>query len=191
MTLSSITAPTVHRFTREEYYRIGEAGLFVGERVELLNGEIITMAPQSPPHASVVTRIFSILIRLLGRHVTVRAQLPIILDDLSEPEPDIALCHPDPDDYVNEHPKASQVLLVIEVAAASLAYDRSQKLKAYVASGIPEYWIVNLADRQIEVSSDSDPVSQQYTKSRIVLSGDTLSLPNGQTIATVDLLPRQ
>lgn len=191
MSLSSVVAPTVHRFTREEYYRMGEAGLFFDERVELLKGEIITMAPQNPPHASVVTRMTATFIRLLGNQVVIRAQLPIVLDDLSEPEPDIVLCRPDPEDYEREHPKADHILLVIEVAEASLAYDRSRKVSAYAASGISEYWIVNLVDRQVEVFRDPEPARQQYTQTRMVLAGDTVTVPNGPSLAVADILPRQ
>ena len=190
MSPSSVAAPTVHRFNREEYYRMGEAGLFFDERVELLRGEIITMAAQHPPHASVVTQMTETLIRLLGSQVTLRAQLPLVLDDLSEPEPDIVLCRPDPDDYEREHPKTDQILLVIEVAEASLTYDRSRKGKVYAENGIPEYWIVNLVDRQIEGCSNPDLALQQYRRNRTVLPGDTLSLPAGQTLAVSDMLPR-
>ncbi len=170
---------------------MGEAGLFLDERVELLKGEIITMAPQNPPHASVVTRMTTTLIRLLGNQVVIRAQLPIVLDDLSEPEPDIVLCRPDPKDYEREHPKADHILLVIEVAEASLAYDRSRKVTVYAASGISEYWIVNLVDRQVEVFCDPEPASQQYTKTRMVRTGGTVTLPNGPALAVADILPRQ
>ena len=95
---------------------MGEAGLFADERVELLDGEIITMSPQNPPHAGVISRLASVLMRLLGTTVSLRVQLPIVLNDWSEPEPDIALCQPEPDDYEREHPRADQVLLVIEVS---------------------------------------------------------------------------
>ena len=190
MSLSSLNAPATHRFTREEYYRMGEAGLFIKERVELLNGEIITMAPQHPPHASMVSRIAATFIRLLGTQVTVRAQLPIVLNNRSEPEPDIALCRTDPNDYEREHPKADQVFLLIEVAEASLSYDRGRKAAVYAESGIPEYWIVNLVDRRVEIFSHPDPTAQRYRTERIVVAGDTLALPTGLTIAATDILPR-
>ena len=184
------TAPVVHRFTREEYYRMGEAGLFADERVELLDGEIITMSPQNPPHAGVISRLASALMRLLGTTVSLRVQLPIVLNDWSEPEPDIALCQPEPDDYEREHPRADQVLLVIEVAGASLSYDRSRKAAAYAGSDIPQCWLVNLADRRIEVLSDPDPASRHYRSERYALTGDTLSLPGGVLLAASDILPR-
>lgn len=169
---------------------MGEAGLFADERVELLDGEIITMSPQNPPHASITSRIAYALMRLLGSTVSVRVQLPIVLNDWSEPEPDIAVCLPDPDDYEREHPRADQVLLVIEVADASLVYDRSEKGAAYASNGIPEYWIVNLVDRQIEARSDPDPVARRYRKERHAVAGDTLPLPGGVLLAALDILPR-
>lgn len=182
--------PTVHRFTRDEYYRMGEAGLFTNERVELLDGEIITMSPHNPPHAGVTSRLTYALMQLLGSSFSVRVQAPIVLNDWSEPEPDIALCQYDPDDYEREHPRADQVLLVIEVADSSLSYDRNQKVVAYAGSGIDEYWIINLVDRRIEVFNDPDIRTQRYRNELQATAGDTLSLPGGQLIAAADILPR-
>jgi Uma2 family endonuclease len=183
-----VAVPTPHRFTREEYYRMGEAGLFAEERVELLDGEILTMPPHNPPHASRIGRLTSLLIRLLGTVATVRAQLPIMLNDWSEPEPDIAVCRFDPDDYPHAHPRASDILLVIEVAEATLAYDQGRKATAYAGSGLPEYWIVNLVDRRIEVLSDPDPIAQRYRKERYAVVGDALLLPGGMSLAVADVL---
>jgi hypothetical protein len=98
--MSARAAPVPHRFTRKEYYRMGEAGLFASERVELLGGEILTMPPQNPPHAGVLGLLPAILIRLLGAAFSVRVQLPVVLDDWSEPEPDIAIGRLDPDHYM-------------------------------------------------------------------------------------------
>lgn len=169
---------------------MGEAGLFTDERVELLDGETITMASQNSPHAAIVNRMAYILMRLLGQTVSLRIQTPIILDDWSEPEPDIAVCRPDPDDYEREHPKADQVLLVIEVADASLSYDRSRKVETYAGSGIPEYWVVNLVDRRLEGRSDPDPAARRYRQEQYAAAGDTLPLPGGVLLAAADILPR-
>ena len=182
--------PTPYRFTRDEYYRMGDAGLFVDQRVELLDGEIITMPPPNPPHAGVLTLVPSVLMRVLGASVAIRIQLPIVLDDWSEPEPDIAVCQLDPDSYMFAHPKADQVILLIEVAESSLLYDRGQKTVAYARSGIPEYWILNLVDRKVEMFSDPDPISQCYRMERSAGVGDMLLLPGGVALAATDILPR-
>ena len=184
----SLTAvPTPHRFTRAEYYRMGEAGLFADERVELLDGKIITMPPQNPPPASTTSDLTSILLLLLGTTVSLRVQMPIVLHDWSEPEPDIAICRRSPDRYSRAHPKASDVLLVIEVAETSLPYDRGRKVAGYAGSGIPEYWIVNLVDRRVEAFSDPDPTRQCYRTEQHAVPGHTLALPNGATLPVADI----
>jgi Uma2 family endonuclease len=189
MQSSAASIPLPHRFTRQEYHCMGEAGLFLEERVELLNGEIITMSPKNSPHAATVYRLWSILSPLLGSLAHVRVQDPIILDDWSEPELDIAVCQPDPYDYAREHPLATQVLLVIEVAASSLSYDRNRKAPAYAASNIPVYWIVNLRDRRVEVRTDPDSAAKRYRSQQVVSENDELPLPGGYTVAVRDILP--
>ena len=191
MSLRSVTVPLVHRFTREEYYRTDRAGLFSDERVELLAGEVMTMPPQISSHAGITNKIAAVLFRLVESTLCVRIQTPIMLDNWSEPEPDIAVGESDPDDYVHEHPRATQVLLAIEVAAASLSYDHGRKAVAYAANGIPEYWIVNLVEGHLEVFRNPNSVSRQYEEARTVFAGDTVTLPNGQSLAVADSLPRQ
>lgn len=183
-------APVPYRFTREEYYRMGKAGLLLDKRVELLDGEIITMPPQNPPHAGTTNHLATVLIRLLGATFSIRMQVPIVLDDWSEPEPDIAICQLDQDNYMLAHPRVDQVLLLIEVADSSLPYDRGRKIPAYARSGIPEYWILNLVDRKIEMFSDPDPVAQRYRNERQAVIGDTLTLPGGITLPAAAILPR-
>jgi Uma2 family endonuclease len=190
MTSRVSTAPAVHRFTRDEYYQMAEAGLFRNERVELLEGEIITMSPQNTPHASTVYRAMFSLIQLLGTSACVRVQAPISLNDWSEPEPDIAVCVPDPYDYSRAHTQPGQILLLIEVADASLLYDRGRKAAAYAASGIPELWIVNLPDRRIEVLTDPDFSARCYRQQQYAFEGNTLPLMGGKVIAVADILPQ-
>jgi Uma2 family endonuclease len=165
------------------------ADLFTNERVELLDGVIVTMSPQNSPHTATVHRLLFVLLRTLGSTAYIRVQAPIILNDWSEPEPDIAVCQPDPYDYAREHPRAHQVLLIIEVADTSLSYDRTQKASAYAASGIPEYWIVNLNDRRVEVLTDPDPSAGSYGQETLAYEGERLSLPGGRTVAISDILP--
>jgi Uma2 family endonuclease len=190
MSALAAAAPTLYRFTREEYDRMVETGLFIDKRVELLDGEIIAMPPQNPPHAGATSHLATIVARLLGATFSIRVQAPIVLNDWSEPEPDIAICQPDPDDYMFAHPRADQVLLLIEVADSSLSYDRGRKIPAYARSGIPEYWIINLVDRKIEIFSDPDPIAQRYRTERVAAAGDTLSLPGGVLLAASEILPR-
>ncbi|MEW6271020.1 MAG: Uma2 family endonuclease [Thermodesulfobacteriota bacterium] len=155
-------APEPRRFTREEYYRMYDAGLFRDERVELLDGEIIAMGPKNPPHASSVARISMVLTPRLAERYSVRVQLPISLDDWSEPEPDFVVCTLDPDSYASGHPTPGNVLLLIEVADASLAFDRKRKRAAYARADIPGCWIVNVPDRFVEVSQRPDRAAKRY-----------------------------
>ncbi len=168
---------------------MGDAGLFVDERVELLDGTIVSMSPHNTPHASTVARLQRALVRAIADAGHLRTQLPIVLDDWSEPEPDVAVCKLDPYDYAREHPHGSDVLLVCEVAESSLAYDRGAKAAAYAASGIPEYWVVDLDGRTIEIHSDPDPASHRYHRNTLVRDGQTLTAPRGSVIAAADILP--
>ena len=97
-----------------------------------------------------------------------RAQLPIILDDWSEPEPDVAVCAPDPYHYAREHPKPKHVLLICEVAVSSLTFDQTEKAAAYAASGIPAYWIVDVEGRVIQVLADPEPAERRYRRAKVV-----------------------
>jgi len=168
-----------------------DAGLFRDERVELLDGEIIAMSPNNPPHASTVAKISNLLIPLLVRTYSLRAQLPIRLDPISEPEPDFTVCVLDPDGYLGGHPTPEQILLLIEVADSSLAFDRKRKRAAYARAGIAEYWIVNVPDRIVEVSQRPDRAAKRYRVSRRARPGEILSLPDGTTVAVADLVPRR
>lgn len=169
---------------------MAEAGLFRDERVELLGGVIVAMSPQKSLHAAIVNRVGRVLSRTLEPGFLVRIQSPVILDDESEPEPDLSVCTPDPDDYELEHPASASVLLVVEVADTSLAFDRSEKAAAYAASGIPAYWLVNLIDRVVEAKCEPDPAGRRYGRTEVARSGESLSAPGGLVIAVTDLLPR-
>lgn len=168
---------------------MGEAGLFANERVELLDGTIVTMSAQSSAHAGTAYRLQHILERTLGDDFCVRAGLAIVLDDWSEPEPDVAVCTVDARDYTTRHPTAEEVLLVCEVAISSLAYDRADKAGAYASSSIAEYWIVDVEGRAVHVLTDPDPVTRHYRRERIFPDGDAIEAPGGASIAVSDILP--
>ena len=179
------------RFTREEYYRLAEIGFFQGERVELIEGEIVKMSPISPLHGEVVTLLAERLWQLFGEGYRVRVQLPLSLGD-SEPEPDIAVVPGKVGDYVHAHPTTA--LLVVEVAQTSLEYDREVKAPLYARGGIPEYWIVNLDGHCIEVYRDPAPMGEGYgyRSRRIYMMGEPIApLQKPESAVKVDelLLP--
>ena len=177
------------RFTREMYYRVGELGIFDGVRVELLDGAIIRMSPQSVLHAGTITRLTRRFMRALEGLFTIRVQLPLVLTDDSEPEPDFAICDLDPDDYLRAHPTAEQIQIIVEVAYTSVDYDRGRKRAAYARAGIPVYWLVNLPDKVIEVYTEPDRTTGLYRRTELKRAGDRLELPGGAILEAADFLP--
>jgi Uma2 family endonuclease len=188
---TSSPAPEPRRFTREEYDRMHDAGLFRDERVELLAGEIIAMGTNNPPHASTVGRLNMLLTPLLAGRYTTRVQLPVRLDPYRQPQPDFAICAYDPDDYESGRPTPEQILLLIEVSDASLAFDRKRKRVAYARAGILESWIVNVPDRVGEVSQRPDRAAKRYRVARRARPGELLTLPDGASVRVADLVPRR
>src|ERR1039457_4954321 len=128
---------TQHRFNVKEYYRMAETGVLPPHaRVELLDGKIIDRSPIGPFHGGLVKRLSRLFnLKAKGRG-TVSPQAPVRLDDLSDPEPDVMLRKPSPDDYTRRHPQADDVFLLIEVSDTTLDYDREEKLPAYGRAGI-------------------------------------------------------
>ncbi|MEO8604669.1 MAG: Uma2 family endonuclease [bacterium] len=140
------------RFTVDEYRRLGAIGVLrQDDRVELLDGEIIQMTPIGSPHAGCVGALTELFHRRFGRQALVWVQNPFQLGPWSEPQPDLCLLRRRADFYRTAHPAPADVLLVVEVADASLAYDRDRKLPAYAAGKIAEVWIVDLAGAAVDV----------------------------------------
>jgi Uma2 family endonuclease len=146
---------TLHRFTRIEFDRLVELGVFRGEPVELIGGLLVVAEPQGSYHASTVGAAGDALRAALPPGWLVRVQMPVDLDDLSEPEPDLAVVPGAWADYRADHP--ARPVLVVEVAATSLGFDRGEKASLYARSGVRDYWIVNLVDRVLEVFRDPEP----------------------------------
>lgn len=161
--MSALTLPmpparpeAARRFSRAEYYRMAEVGILrPNERVELIEGEIIPMAPQGPEHAIVGDHLQELFARAFGSGYYVRAQRPLALGQASDPEPDIAVVSGSWTDYAAGHPTTA--LLVVEVAESSLSFDRQVKAGLYAAAGIADYWIVNLEQRLLEVYRQPGP----------------------------------
>lgn len=166
--------PTKRLFTIDDYYRMAESGIIArGDRVELIEGEIINMSPIGGRHVACVNRLTRCLVPAVGERAIVSVQNPIRLSDRSEPQPDVALLTPREDDSVYEVPAASEALLVIEVADSSLDYDLQTKAPLYARNDIPEFWIAAL-DRDY-VSIRRDPTSDGYATTRIARRGEAMS----------------
>jgi Uma2 family endonuclease len=174
-----MSAPAIQtkRWTRQEYDRLAETGILApDERVELLEGEIVTMTPQHSPHSASIGLAEAALRKAFGPAHWIRIQLPLIVDPDSEPEPDLTVVLGSPRDYVAEHPRTA--LLVVEIADSTLKRDREHKSPIYARAGIPEYWIVNLVERCLEVYRD--PVASpgqpaRYRVSRKIAPTETVS----------------
>ena len=160
-----------HYFTVSEYDRMGETGVFApGARVELIEGEIIEMSPIGSRHAACVEIISDRLHDIARGKFLIRTQNPIVLDDFSEPEPDVSVLRFREDYYRDAHPRPQDVLLVIEVAETTVPFDRQIKLPLYAHAAIPEYLIFNLADQVVEYYSQ--PEMGSYQNARLLKRGD-------------------
>ena len=148
---------TTRRWRRIEYERLVDLGVFVGERLELLDGVLVVREPQGSAHAAIVMQIGQVLATAFGPGWHPRLQAPLALGENSEPEPDIAVVVGAPLDYVVAHP--STAVLVVEVADSSLRLDRRFKAAMYARAGLREYWIVNLVDHTVEVHREPQPTT--------------------------------
>ncbi len=141
-----------HRLTRDDYHRLGAAGILgEADRVELLDGQLVDMSPIGPRHALVVDALGQLLVIAVAGRAWVRVQNPIALDPRSEPEPDIALIRQPWQGYPDAHPQPPDIFLVVEVADTSLPIDRGAKLELYARAGVREVWIVDLTEDAVFV----------------------------------------
>lgn len=185
---SAPSEPT--RMSVAHYLGLVTAGVLgPGDRVELLEGVVVAMAPQNPPHAAGVARADEAIRRAIGARAHVRPQLALVLPR-SVPEPDLAVVPGSADDYAEAHPTSA--LLVVEVADSSLKQDRLSKGAIYAAAGIPEYWIVNLVDDVVEVMRSPDREAALYRDVHRAVRGERLELVAlpGAALDAAGLLPR-
>ncbi len=158
-------------FTVADYYKMAETGIIKpDDRVELLNGEIITMSPINSLHAYYVDTMTDLLYDRINRiQHKIRVQNPISLEEDSEPQPDIVVAKKTKDNYFSRHPNATEVNLVVEVADSSLNVDRTIKAPLFAEANIPEYWIINIPEKQIVVFKN--PENGKYQTSNIFKKG--------------------
>jgi Uma2 family endonuclease len=134
--------------TVEAYHRMGEVGIIApGERVELIEGEVVEMAPIGSRHSGMVGRLTRLLVHAVGDRGLVFVQNPVRLNRTSEPQPDFAVLKPRADDYQSATPRADEVLLLVEIAESSLKYDRELKAPLYAVHAIPELWVIDVTEK--------------------------------------------
>jgi len=168
-----ISIPT-YDFSVETYHKMADKGILKPtDRVELIEGKIITMSPMKSAHAACIRRLGDILRHILGTSVIISEEKAITLGTHSEPEPDVAVLKYQEDYYEAGHPEAKDVLLVIEVSLTTQKYDRETKIPLYASYGIPEAWIVDLKQKVIEVHQK--PVGDNYTVEATYKIIDTLT----------------
>jgi Uma2 family endonuclease len=170
-----VAEPTRRLFTVDEYHRMAEAGILCeDDRVELVEGEIIEMPPIGSQHAAIVDRLGAWLRRALAtERCQVRIQGPLMFDE-SEFLPDVTLLKPRSDFYAESHPGAADVLLLIEVSDSTLAYDSGRKQAIYADAGVLEYWVVDVANRRLQVYRD--PAIGNYKQRLIIQPGESVAL---------------
>lgn len=184
--------PRARRWTRDEYYQMADLGWFQDQRVELIEGRIVQMPPQTELHYATIHRSSGVLSRVFGKGHVVRSQAPMSVAAASDPEPDIAVVQGTLEDFT-EHPTTA--LLAVEVSLTTLLFDR-RKAGLYAKAGVPDYWIINLPDRQLEIRRDpmvdeTKPFGFTYRTTTIYKPGETvtpLAAPSSP-ITVNDLLP--
>ncbi|MBL9114886.1 MAG: Uma2 family endonuclease [Verrucomicrobiaceae bacterium] len=183
------TAPPLARITCEKYHAMIKQGvLSEDDRVELIHGYLVTKMSIGSLHSAIRTRLEQMLIRALPLDFVVRGQEPITIHDYSEPEPDIVVAKFRSDFYAGSHPEPSDVLVAIEVADTSLAYDRDAKIPLYASCGIAESWLVDINGKTISVFSK--PEGAAYGQETVYTSGMNVPLTTvspGTSLSLADL----
>jgi len=184
-----MTAPAarLHRFSRHEYEEMLQVGILKeDDRVELIDGTIYDMAPEGTHHAACAGVLHEVLQRAFGDGVYVREGNPLVVDEYSAPEPDIAVVPGGPRDYFDRHPDTA--LLVVEISKTSLPLDSNLKKAVYARMGLPEYWILNLVDSRLEVYRE--PVGDGFAEVRMLTHGDSVRpLAASGTVDVAEILP--
>jgi Uma2 family endonuclease len=163
-------AELLRPITRAEYERMVEAGVFGDDRVELLYGAIVRMTPHGPPHDATLDRLAEVLVKSVPAELKVRVQSSFAASDGSEPEPDVAVVPRR--DYDDAHP--SEASLIVEVAVSSLAIDRGAKARLYAESNVPEYWVVDVGGKTVEVHTE--PRAGRYERVTPYRVGGSITL---------------
>lgn len=192
---ASENIPLPYRWTSEQFYEMGEAGLFEGRPVVLIDGEILVMPPMSAPHHSVVSLVAEALSAAFGSGFFIREQAPFNVGSSTDPEPDVAVIKGAIRDFSGQHPSDSA--LIVEVSKTTLNFDRREKASLYAKAGIPEYWIVNLDNQpaHLEVlrapqTDATQPFGFGYADVKVYQAGEIVQpLSASEPVAVSALLP--
>ena len=185
--------PRPLRWTVDQFHYLGDLGAFEGRRAMLIDGVIVEQGPMNPPHATAGTKTEDLIREAFGKGWHVRVQKPLVLGQDTDPEPDVAVVVGKPADYTS-HPTTAD--LVIEVADTSLRYDTTEKMSLYAASGLADYWVLDLNNRQLLIHRDPRPDPAQpfgFTyATRLTLgpadAAEPLAVP-GRRVVVAEMLP--
>ncbi len=167
------TKPTRKQFTVEEYYKLGELGMLRDGRTELIDGDIIYMAPMGTRHLSCVGRLLKMFFNTLGDRATILSQTPVRLNGRLEPEPDVSILKPRADCYIDIHPQPQDVYLLIEVSVTTVDHDRNVKSVRYGRAGVIELWIIDIEAQLVEVYRN--PNANGYESIQQFRPGESIS----------------
>lgn len=166
-------ATRLRRLTATEYMHMVDAGVFgERERLELIDGVLCRMSPQSVLHARIIQMLSGLIFRQLSAQYVLRVQLPLQLGEYSVPEPDLAVVTREEGARRDSHPRSA--VLIIEVARNSLKEDRSTKGALYARQGIAEFWLVDVERQRVEVYRQPDTDSAAYAEHTTVQASDVL-----------------
>lgn len=184
--------PRSYEWTVSDYYKAADAGLFEGRHVQLIQGEIVEIAPMGSMHATAIQLVMQSLSLIFQQGFVVRTQLPLNFSSKSEPEPDISVVKGTTRDYATAHPHSA--VLIVEIADSTLNFDRNLKSRLYAEFGVEDYWIVNLRRRCVEVHRS--PVNDLelgwvYSETRSYGENESISpiAAPESSIAVSDILP--
>jgi len=187
-----IEAEARKRFSRSEVEKMADLGIFEGQRIELIDGDLINKREQKPPHASVIRRLLKVLAQLFEMD-RILVQTPVDVSPLDQeknlPEPDLAVLIENKPDFDVRHPQGSELLIAIEVAYSSQYRDVTTKRDLYARAGVPEYWVIDLLGRQVIVHRALK--EGEYTKISAFSENESVALETqpGKPIAVAALLP--
>lgn len=194
--LLSVSKSREWLWTREEYYKLAKEGFFNGQRVELIEGRILLMSAMNALHRNGVIKADRVLQKVFTQGFHVSTQCPLSIGDASDPKPDVAVVEGSEDDYIERHPTTA--VLIVEISDSSLEYDQIVKASLYAKAKVPDYWIVDLKDRRLEVRrrpmrDKTQPFGFGYAELVLYTEKDSVApLTKPKTkIAVKNLLPRK